>query len=56
MNWFFPWSFHEGHGKASSYIGHKGDDLQLYALSKTIIGEAGGGVFCSVYGSITEEF
>jgi hypothetical protein len=52
MAWIGSWPgpIHEGHGKVSSYIDRRANKEQFYALSRILMGRAGGGPFV-VYAS-----
>ncbi len=46
----WPGEIHEGHGKGSLYIDRRATDEQFHALSRIVMGRAGGGPFV-VYAS-----
>jgi hypothetical protein len=52
MAWIGSWpgKLHEGHGKGSFYIDRRANEEQFYALSRILMGKAGGGPFV-VYAS-----
>jgi hypothetical protein len=47
MGWLGSWPgpIHEGHGKSSFYIDSRANEEQFYALSRVLMGRAGGGPF-----------
>jgi hypothetical protein len=55
MAWMASWPgpIHEGHGKGSFYIDRRANEEQFYALSRILMGRAGGGPFV-VYGSVMD--
>ena len=55
MAWMASWPgpIHEGHGKGSFYIDRLANEKQFYALSRILMGRAGGGPFV-VYGSVMD--
>jgi hypothetical protein len=55
MAWIGSWPgpIHEGHGKSSLYIDRRANEDQFNALSRILMGSAGGGPFV-VYGSVMD--
>jgi hypothetical protein len=55
MGWIASWPgpIHEGHGKGSFYIDRRANEEQFHALSRILMGRAGGGPFV-VYGSVMD--
>jgi hypothetical protein len=55
MSWIASWPgpIHEGHGKGSFYIDRRANEEQFHALSRILMGRAGGGPFV-VYGSVMD--
>jgi hypothetical protein len=55
MAWIASWPgpIHEGHGKGSFYIDRRANEEQFHALSRILMGRAGGGPFV-VYGSVMD--
>jgi hypothetical protein len=55
MAWIASWPgpIHEGHGRGSFYIDRRANEEQFHALSRILMGRAGGGPFV-VYGSVMD--
>jgi hypothetical protein len=51
----YPEAVHKGHGRASYYVDDRASEEQFQALSKILIGTAGGGPF-EIYASTCEYF